>query len=76
MIHQEDSTGIRCPRCGRVSYNPNDVRERYCGHCHRYHDSMYFCLDCGCPTRVAPDGAEVTCMICGGFRMIPEGDDC
>lgn len=22
-----------CPRCGRVSSNPNDERERYCGAC-------------------------------------------
>jgi uncharacterized C2H2 Zn-finger protein len=20
---------FRCPRCGAVSYNPNDIRERY-----------------------------------------------
>lgn len=25
---------ITCPRCGRTSYNPNDVREGYCGNCH------------------------------------------
>jgi hypothetical protein len=23
-----------------VSHNPNDVRERYCGHCHAFHDDM------------------------------------
>ena|ERR1700729_2020340 len=23
-----------CPRCGAVSYNPNDIRELYCGRCH------------------------------------------
>lgn len=25
-----------CPRpeCGRTSFNPNDVREGYCGNCH------------------------------------------
>ena len=22
-----------CPRCGAVSFNPNDLRERYCGRC-------------------------------------------
>jgi hypothetical protein len=22
-----------CPKCGAVSHNPNDVRERYCGAC-------------------------------------------
>lgn len=31
---------IRCPRCGRISFNPNDVRFRYCGHCHAFHASM------------------------------------
>lgn len=25
---------ITCPRCGRTSHNPNDVREGYCGACH------------------------------------------
>lgn len=25
---------ITCPRCGRTSWNPNDVREGYCGACH------------------------------------------
>jgi hypothetical protein len=25
-----------CPRCGRTSHNPNDVRERYCGACHTF----------------------------------------
>lgn len=23
-----------CPRCGAKSFNPNDIRERYCGRCH------------------------------------------
>jgi hypothetical protein len=23
-----------CPACGMTSYNPNDVREGYCGNCH------------------------------------------
>jgi len=25
-----------CPRCGAISYNPVDIRERYCGRCHRW----------------------------------------
>lgn len=28
---------ITCPRCGRTSWNENDVRERYCGACHVFH---------------------------------------
>jgi hypothetical protein len=27
-----------CPHCGMVSHNLNDVRERYCGFCHRWAD--------------------------------------
>jgi hypothetical protein len=30
-------TTITCPRCHLVSYNPSDIRERYCGFCHRFH---------------------------------------
>ena len=29
---------IRCPWCGRGSYHPEDVRQCYCGACHRFHD--------------------------------------
>jgi hypothetical protein len=25
---------ITCPRCGRTSQHPDDVREGYCGACH------------------------------------------
>jgi ribosomal protein S27AE len=25
-----------CPRCGSVSRNTEDIRLRYCGHCHRF----------------------------------------
>ena len=24
-----------CPQCGARSANPNDVREKYCGRCHK-----------------------------------------
>jgi ribosomal protein S27AE len=27
---------FECPTCGAVSYNPNDIRERYCGRCHAW----------------------------------------
>jgi len=27
---------FKCPKCGMVSWNPNDVRERYCGNCHAF----------------------------------------
>lgn len=37
---------IECRRCGAVSYNPNDVRERYCGRCHAFHTTAP-CPSCG-----------------------------
>ncbi len=27
---------IRCLRCHHLSYNPHDVKERYCGYCHEH----------------------------------------
>jgi hypothetical protein len=29
---------ILCLVCMRLSHNPNDVANRYCGKCHRFHD--------------------------------------
>lgn len=31
---------IVCPQCESVSYNPNDIAQRYCGRCHQFHDLM------------------------------------
>lgn len=30
----------RCPRCGRVSYNPNDAKHGYCGACRTFEDDL------------------------------------
>jgi hypothetical protein len=30
--------GIRCRTCKRVSYHPQDVANRYCGFCHKFHE--------------------------------------
>lgn len=27
---------VTCPRCGRTSYNRNDIRAGYCGNCHAW----------------------------------------
>lgn len=29
---------ITCLHCGVTSHNQNDVRERYCGNCHKFHE--------------------------------------
>ena len=50
-MKQGDDKSIVCPKCGMVSYNPNDVANRYCGACHAFHadlpDLPSFCFDCG-----------------------------
>ena len=28
--------GFTCPRCGRTSHHPEDIREGYCAHCHAW----------------------------------------
>jgi hypothetical protein len=30
----------KCPHCGRRSYHPEDLANRYCGHCHHYCDDV------------------------------------
>jgi hypothetical protein len=33
-----DQPSITCPKCERVSYNPGDIKNQYCGAC-GYHDA-------------------------------------
>lgn len=33
--------GIKCLRCGLVSYNPKDIEHLYCGCCHIFHDYSF-----------------------------------
>ncbi len=33
-------SGLTCPKCGLTSHNSNDVRNRYCGHCHVFIDAL------------------------------------
>lgn len=33
-----DGDTITCFDCGRTSYNPKDVREKYCSHCNFFHE--------------------------------------
>lgn len=34
----EDGNAIHCLFCGKISYNRDDVREKYCGNCRRFHN--------------------------------------
>lgn len=32
-----DGKAIHCGTCGRISHNANDVQQRYCAHCNKFH---------------------------------------
>lgn len=36
-----EANSITCLGCGLTSYNPNDVKIRWCGHCHVFHDDIF-----------------------------------
>lgn len=39
LLHEPtQEPAIRCRKCLMVSDNPNDVREKYCGNCHEFHE--------------------------------------
>lgn len=31
---------ITCPQCGMVSYNTNDIEQKYCGNCDEFHKDI------------------------------------
>jgi len=31
---------IKCLRCGMCSFHPDDIAQRYCGHCHEFHQRV------------------------------------
>lgn len=39
-IVSPDGGFITCLRCGKTSYNLDDVAKRYCGNCHLFHDDV------------------------------------
>lgn len=34
-----NTLSITCLICGMTSFNPTDVEQKYCGHCHVFHDA-------------------------------------
>lgn len=39
VVDRDTPTCYECPFCDRISFNPHDVANRYCGACHRFLDS-------------------------------------
>ncbi len=37
---EQDIPSITCPRCDLTSHNQEDIRHRYCGACHAYHEPL------------------------------------
>lgn len=37
---QEKQRGIFCFSCKKASYNANDIENRYCGFCHKFHEEQ------------------------------------
>lgn len=60
-----------CPRCQAVSYNPNDISERYCGRCHVFVDDpslVFVCAACGAVQR----DRMILCEKCGEPLVFPK----
>lgn len=34
----ENFENIKCPKCRMVSYNTNDIKHKFCGNCHEWHE--------------------------------------
>ena len=55
---------VLCPRCGRTSYNPNDVRERYC------RGSRFTLAERKRPMSALTDGAKKRLALHGPDRVL------
>ena len=44
VINENDPKGrsITCLVCMMTSYNPHDILNLYCGHCHMFHSDMVY----------------------------------
>lgn len=40
MRKRPEPQSVMCPQCGRISFHPMDVKWRFCGACHKFHDQM------------------------------------
>lgn len=61
MSTPTDPPSITCPKCQRTSYNPNDIREGYCGNCHAWTTEVCYLHG----LEPIPDGAYLVCHECG-----------
>jgi len=36
LLYRINGNSITCNVCGMTSYNPNDIKYKYCGNCHEF----------------------------------------
>ena len=39
ILHPNGRRALRCMKCGLTTWHPYDVRYRYCGYCHTWHEA-------------------------------------
>ncbi len=37
IVFKDKQMGIKCSKCNLTSFNPNDIKFRYCGKCNKFH---------------------------------------
>jgi hypothetical protein len=57
-----------CPACGRTSYHPMDIQEKYCAACHRFFKPTELMGE----MQVVVPIALIPCS-CGAFEAAPKG---
>ena len=62
----EDGRSIKCFRCSMTSHHPEDVKRKYCGKCHEYHDATITLHMCGPGTHVCDTDGPVVYILGGG----------
>lgn len=70
----DDKKSITCHKCGNTSQNPDDVKNEYCGFCHKFHDMM----DKNMNTHRVKKSVCPTCGYepdCGSRSNSPEGPE-
>lgn len=69
IIGTEHGAAIRCGKCGAVSWNPQDVRWKYCVRCGTFHDDAGALeLALAAMARADGEGWEF-CRPCGVFHV-------
>lgn len=38
VVTYGNTKAIKCSVCQKESFNERDIREKYCGYCHKFHD--------------------------------------